>query len=68
MPVRVCKTRNSMSVFTDRETSFKHMRCVGSSKTSPLFLVESSLDAVTVMIILRISVWRLGQPLLSGRW
>lgn len=64
MPVRVCKEL-SECVHRQRNSLQAHMRCVGSSKTSPLVLAGSSLDAVTVMIILRISVWRLGQLLLS---
>lgn len=67
MPVRVCKEL-SECVHRQRNSLQAHMGCVGSSKTSPLVLVGSSLDAVTVMIILRISVWRFGQLLLSESW
>lgn len=64
MPVGVCKTRSLVSMFVGREAPFKPVMCrIQQNKSLGLGWVP--LDSVTVMIILRISVWRLEQLLLS---
>lgn len=60
IPAGVCKTRNLVSVHRQRNFLQTHMRCAGSSKTSPLFLVGSSLEAMTLMIILKFQSGDLG--------
>lgn len=67
MPMRVCKTRNLVSMFTGRETPSKHVMCkIQQNKSFGLGWVP--LDAVTVMIMPKISVWRLEQHLLTESW
>lgn len=64
MPVGVCETRNLVSMFVGREAPFKPVMCrIQQNKSPGLGCVP--LDSVTEMIMLRISVWRHEQLLLS---